>query len=83
LLALARSAAPTSISGNATTLLLGSRGYETALNGKNEFVCLVMRSWGADFADAEFWNPRLRAPIFFNPAAAAPRVRSHRQQARG
>ena len=69
-LALAQSAAPTSISGNATVLTLGGHGYETAVSGKNEFVCLVMRSWAADFADAEFWNPRLRAPICFNPAAA-------------
>jgi hypothetical protein len=66
---LARSATPTSISGNATVLVLGSRGYETAGNGKNEFICLVMRSWAADFADAEFWNPKLRAPICLNPAA--------------
>ena len=67
--ALARSAAPTSISGNATVLTLGDHGYETAVNGKNEFVCLVMRSWAADFTDAEFWNPKLRAPICLNPAA--------------
>ena len=66
---LARSATPTSISGNATVLVLGSSGYETAVKGKNEFICLVMRSWAADFADAEFWNPKLRAPICLNPAA--------------
>lgn len=66
---LARSAAPASISGNATVLTLGSRGYETAVNGKNGFTCLVMRSWGADFSDAEFWNPKLRGPICLNPAA--------------
>src|SRR5882757_280409 len=67
---LARSAAPASISGDATVLTLGSRGYETAVNGKNGFTCLVMRSWGADFSDAEFWNPKLRSPICLNPAAA-------------
>jgi hypothetical protein len=68
--ALARSAAPTSISGDAEVLALGNRGYETAMKGKNGFVCLVERSWGAGFDDAEFWNPKIRAPICLNPAAA-------------
>src|SRR5271167_2860010 len=69
-IALARSAAPTSISGDAEVLTLGEQGYETAVKGKNGFVCMVWRSWTADFDDAEFWNPRLRAPICLNPAAA-------------
>ena len=68
-IALARSAAPASISDNATVLTLGSQGYEQAVTGKNEFVCLVMRSWAADFPDAEFWNPKIRAPICLNPMA--------------
>jgi hypothetical protein len=68
--ALARSAAPTSISGNADVLTLGSHGYETAVKGKNGFVCVVERSWAAPFNDAQFWNPKVRAPICFNPAAA-------------
>jgi hypothetical protein len=68
--ALARSAAPTSISGDADVLTLGRHGYETAAKGKNGFVCLVERSWAAGFGDPEFWNPKLRAPICFNPAAA-------------
>src|SRR5579863_2538855 len=68
---LARTAAPASISGDATVLVLGNHAYETAAQGKNGFVCLVWRSWvswapGDD--DAEFWNPRFRAPICFNPA---------------
>jgi hypothetical protein len=69
-IALSRSAAPASISGDASVLTLGARGYETALKGKNGFVCLVQRSWATGFDDAEFWNPKLRAPICFNPAAA-------------
>ena len=69
-IALSRSAAPISISGDASVLTLGDHGYETALKGKNGFVCLVQRSWGAGFDDAEFWNPKLRSPICFNPAAA-------------
>jgi hypothetical protein len=67
--ALARSAAPTSISGDADVLTLDSNGYKTTVKGKNGFVCLVQRSWAAGFDDAEFWNPKLRAPICFNPAA--------------
>jgi len=68
-IALSRSAAPTAISGDASILTLGSHGYETAAKGKNGFVCLVWRSWTAGFENAEFWNPKLRAPICLNPAA--------------
>jgi hypothetical protein len=67
---LARSAAPVSISGDAEVLVLGQHGYETAVKGKNGFVCLVERSWTAGIDDPEFWNPKLRAPICFNPPAA-------------
>ena len=38
---LARSAAPNSISGDATILVLRRQGYETAVQGKNGFVCMV------------------------------------------
>src|SRR5262247_881183 len=56
-IALARTAAPPSISGDATVLVLGRHGYETAVKGKNEFVCFVERSWTAGFDDRQFWNP--------------------------
>ena len=69
-IALARSAAPASISGDADILTLGDHGYETAVKGKNGFVCMVWRSWTAEFDNAEFWNPKLRGPICLNPAAA-------------
>ncbi len=69
-ISLARSAAPASISGEAEVLTLGSHGYETAVKGKNGFVCLVQRSWAAGFDDDQFWNPKLRAPLCFNAAAA-------------
>ncbi|HSZ08701.1 MAG TPA: hypothetical protein VK794_09215 [Steroidobacteraceae bacterium] len=69
-IALSRSAAPDSISGDAGVLTLGDHGYETAHKGRNGFVCLVQRSWAAGFDDAEFWNPKLRGPICFNPVAA-------------
>jgi len=68
-IALARSAAPPSISADAEVLVLGSRGYETAVKGSNGFVCFVERSWTAGFADPEFWNPKLRGPNCFNPPA--------------
>jgi hypothetical protein len=68
--AMARSAAPTSISDNAEVITLGVHGYETAAKGKNGFVCLVWRSWAADFDDPVFWNPKIRGPACLNPAAA-------------
>src|ERR1022692_3114095 len=67
---LARSAAPESISRDAEVMVLGRHGYETAVKGKNGFVCLVQRSWTAGIDDPDFWNPKLRAPICFNPPAA-------------
>lgn len=69
-IALARSAAPESISRDAEVLVLGRHGYETAVQGKNGFVCVVERSWTAPIDDPNFWNPKLRGPICFNPAAA-------------
>ncbi len=46
-IALARSAAPDSISRDAEVMVLGHHGYETAVEGKNGFVCIVERSWTA------------------------------------
>src|SRR5262245_15815398 len=68
--ALARSAAPESISRDATVLILGRQGYETAVQGKNGFVCMVGRAWGAAFDWAEFWNPKVRAADWLNPQSA-------------
>jgi len=67
---LARSAAPAAISDHAKVLLLGPHGYETAVEGSNEFVCSVERAWMSPFDDPEFWNPKIRGAICFNPAAA-------------
>ena len=69
-IALARSAAPDSISRDAEVMVLGRHGYETAAKGKNGFVCLVWRSWASGIDDPEFWNPKLRGPVCLNPAAA-------------
>lgn len=69
-IALARSAAPESISRDATILILGRQGYETAVQGKDGFVCLVGRGWGGAFDWAEFWNPKVKAADCLNPQAA-------------
>jgi hypothetical protein len=72
-IALARSAAPAAISSDAEVLVLGRNGYEIAVKGKNGFVCVVERGWMGPF-DGElavnFWNPKIRGPICFNPPAA-------------
>jgi hypothetical protein len=68
-IAMARSAAPESISHDAEVLVLGRHGYETAVKGKNGFVCVVERSWTSPYDDPEFLNPALRAPLCLNPAA--------------
>ena len=69
-IALARSAAPDSISGDATILVLGPHGCEVAVHGTNGFVCFVGRAWLAAFDWDEFWNPRVRAADCLNPQAA-------------
>src|SRR5580704_13839728 len=68
-IALARSAAPDSISRDAKVLVLGPHGYETAVEGKNGFVCAVERGWMAPFDNPEFWNPKIRGPLCYNPPA--------------
>jgi hypothetical protein len=74
-IALARSAAPTSISGDATVLVLEKTGYQTAVEGKNGFTCLVERSWMSPFDSPEFWNSKMRGPICYNPASYGFRYR--------
>jgi hypothetical protein len=69
-IALAQSAAPESVSRDAAIMVLGRHGYETAVKDKSGFVCMVERSWTAGIDDPDFWNPKLRAPICFNPPAA-------------
>jgi hypothetical protein len=69
-IALARSAAPKSISDAADVMVLGRQGFTTAVRGTNGFLCLVERAWGAATDEPEFWNPKVRSPICFNAAAA-------------
>jgi hypothetical protein len=68
-IALARSAAPPAISAEATIMVLEEHGYATAVKGKNGFVCLVERSWMGPVDSPEFWNPKMRGPVCFNPPA--------------
>ncbi len=69
-IALARSAAPGSISNGAEVMVLGHEGYKIAVKGTNSFLCMVERSWGQSTDQAEFWNPKMRAPHCFNAQAA-------------
>ena len=69
-IALARSAAPKSISRDAEVLVLGRHGFETAVKGKNGFVCMVGRGWMGMFDWPEFWSPKVRAADCLNPQAA-------------
>jgi len=69
-IAMARTAAPPSISRDAEILVLGQKNFETAVHGKNGFVCLVGRAFGGPLNNPEFWNPKNRSPICLNPPAA-------------
>lgn len=68
-IALARSAAPESIARDADVLVLSRHGFETAVKGKNGFVCIVGRGWSSA-PDPDFWNPKVRVPMCMNAAAA-------------
>jgi hypothetical protein len=69
-IAMARSAAPASISDAAEVMVLRRNGYVNAVEGSNGFVCIVERSWGKATDDPEFWNSKIRAPHCFNSAAS-------------
>ncbi len=70
-IAMARSAAPASISNAAEVMVLRRDGYATAVKGSNGFVCIVERSWANTTDDPQFWNPKVRAPHCFNSPAAS------------
>ena len=73
-IALARSAAPAAIGGDASVYVLTDTGYVEAAKGTNGFTCLVIRSFFVpDMDSATTWEPRLRAPHCFN-ATATPSV---------
>ncbi len=66
---LAKSAAPPALANDASVLVLAKDGYHTAIEGKNGFTCLVERSWMAPLDSTDFWNPKLRGPVCYNPPA--------------
>jgi hypothetical protein len=68
-IAMARSAAPAIIARDAEVQDLGRHGFETAVKGKNGFVCIVARSW-TSVPDPDFWNPKVRVPMCLNAPAA-------------
>ncbi|MEO7043435.1 MAG: hypothetical protein ABI035_14325, partial [Gemmatimonadaceae bacterium] len=72
-IALARSAAPPTISKDAEVMVLTRDGYDIAVKGSNGFVCMVERSWASGIDDPDFWNPKVRGPLCLNP----PAVRSY------
>jgi hypothetical protein len=65
----ARTAAPADVSRDATILVLGRNGYETAVKGTNGFVCLVERGWTGPLGGITF-SPRIHSPNCLNPQAA-------------
>ena len=69
-IALARSAAPNSISTHATIEVLTPKGYEIASKGDNDFLCMVLRGWSAAPDPDDTKNSRIRGPICFDPVAA-------------
>jgi hypothetical protein len=68
--ALARTAAPASISAKAKVLVLRRDGYGTAADGGNGWTCMVERGWANNTTAPDYWNPKLRAPHCFNAPAA-------------
>jgi hypothetical protein len=68
-IAMARSAAPPSISDDAEVLVMTKTGYDVAAKGSNGWVCIVGRMWSAGLDDSEFWNPKGRGPACLNPLA--------------
>lgn len=69
-IAMARTAAPASITRDAEILVLGTRNLEVAVHGTNGYVCAVGRAFGGPLSNPEFWNPKNRSPICYNAPAA-------------
>jgi hypothetical protein len=74
-IALARSAAPASVSDRATVKILTKSGYEVAREGDNGVVCMVMRGFAAPtYTPTQFrdlvYDASVHAPICFTAPAA-------------
>ncbi|HEY2897560.1 MAG TPA: hypothetical protein VGJ12_10510 [Gemmatimonadaceae bacterium] len=68
--ALARTAAPRSITDSATVLVLARTGFVEAHHGTNGFTCVVFRGFDGATNDPNFWNAKVRAPQCLNPPAS-------------
>src|SRR3974377_936413 len=73
-IALAKSAAPASVSDRATIKVLTSTGFQAVHEGDNGFVCMVMRGWSAPtYTPAPLrdiaYDSHASAPICFDPEA--------------
>jgi hypothetical protein len=68
--ALARTAAPRSITDSATVLVLARDGFVEAHHGTNGFTCVVFRGFDGATNDPNFWNAKVRAPQCLNPPAS-------------
>jgi hypothetical protein len=68
-IALARTAAPASISKDASVLVLTAKGWETAVKGTNGFVCMTGPAWTASIDFYDVWSPKQKGAICLNPAA--------------
>jgi len=68
-IALARTAAPASISNDATVMILTAHGYSIVAKGRNGFTCLVERAW-MDLNIPSSWNVKIQHPVCYNAAAS-------------
>jgi hypothetical protein len=68
--ALARTAAPRSITDSATVLVLVRNGFVEAHHGSNGFTCAVLRGFDGATTDPNFWNSKVRSPVCLNPPAS-------------
>ncbi|MBV8148026.1 MAG: hypothetical protein JO092_02910 [Candidatus Eremiobacteraeota bacterium] len=68
-IALARTAAPASISNDATVMILTAHGYTVAVKGRNGFTCLVDRAW-MHLNIPTSWNLKIQNPVCYNAAAS-------------
>lgn len=72
---IARSAAPPSLSADATVWVLTPHGYEIAQSGANGVNCLVLRGWSAPFDTSLFGWEELVAPICYDEIASGAPMR--------
>lgn len=68
-IAMARTAAPASITRDAEIWVLGATNFEVAVPGTNGYLCVVGRAFAGPMNNPEFWNPKNRSPICLNPPA--------------